>query len=137
MPTRRAAETVHGLVAERVARVLGLTSDEIDPRQGFFSLGIDSIMIVELIESLRDETGLGLSHAAGFEYACVDQLARFILDRLFPSDEVESAPPALATHTPVVPEATSTAITAEIVALDEADLRSFINTEVESILKDN
>jgi myxalamid-type polyketide synthase MxaE and MxaD len=90
-------DLVRGRVAEEVARTLGFDSgDAIDHRQGFFRLGMDSIMTVRLGNSLEASLGCRLPPTVAFEYPTVEALAGFILKMVAPSE------PPLAATPPVV-----------------------------------
>jgi acyl transferase domain-containing protein len=85
---------VTGRVAEEVARTLGFDSpDTIDHRQGFFKLGMDSIMTVRLGNSLEASLGCRLPPTVAFEYPTVEALAGFILKVVAPSEAPLTAPP--------------------------------------------
>ena len=64
---------------DEVARVLGRTaSAAIDVEQGFFEMGLDSLMAVELKRRLERATGLTLPRTIAFEFPSVDALARHL-----------------------------------------------------------
>jgi myxalamid-type polyketide synthase MxaE and MxaD len=87
---------VKGRVAEEVARTLGFDSpDTIDHRQGFFKLGMDSIMTVRLGNSLEACLGCRLPPTVAFEYPTVEALAGFILKVVSPSEAPLAAPPSM------------------------------------------
>jgi acyl transferase domain-containing protein/acyl carrier protein len=114
-----------GLVARRVGRVLGLEAGRIDPVRGFFELGMDSVMVVELVEGLRTDTGMRLSHATVFEHACVEKLAVHLLAQVLGSEASSLVDETGGAHEVAADE---------ILELDEEELRSVINAEVDSIL---
>jgi acyl carrier protein len=93
-------------VAEEVARTLGFDSTEtIDHGQGFFKLGMDSIMTVRLGTALEATLGCALPRTVAFEYPTVEALAAFILDKMMPPSEaapalLEPAPPVAASVLP-------------------------------------
>jgi NAD(P)-dependent dehydrogenase (short-subunit alcohol dehydrogenase family)/acyl carrier protein len=77
-PEARAALVVDWLRGE-VARVLGRdTPGAIDIAQGFFEMGLDSVMAVELKRRLERATGLTLPRTVAFEFPNVDALARHL-----------------------------------------------------------
>jgi acyl transferase domain-containing protein/acyl carrier protein len=95
-PPAEHAEIVVGYVRKQVARVLGVdASRPLDPNQGLFALGMDSLMSVELKGRLEAATGTSLPSTLTFNYPSIDSLARYLLeevlaDRVLP---VEAAPP--------------------------------------------
>ncbi|HEX8112122.1 MAG TPA: beta-ketoacyl reductase, partial [Kofleriaceae bacterium] len=77
-PDARVALVVDFLRGE-VARVLGRdTAAAIDVEQGFFEMGLDSLMAVELKRRLERATGLMLPRTIAFEFPNVDALARHL-----------------------------------------------------------
>jgi len=70
---------LHDYIRTQVAEILGFRSpDRVDPRQGFFRMGIDSIMTVQLRNRLETSLELSLPPTIAFEYPTVDSLADFI-----------------------------------------------------------
>src|SRR5262249_36619993 len=70
---------LHDYIRTRVAEILGFRSpDRVDPQQGFFRMGIDSIMTVQLRNHLETALGLSLPPTIAFEYPTVDSLVDFI-----------------------------------------------------------
>jgi hypothetical protein len=84
LPDRR-----HGLMVtflrEQVAAVMGFNSlRQLNSRQGFTSLGIDSLMAVELKARLQMALGLTLPNTLAFEYPNIEALAVFLSCELSP-----------------------------------------------------
>jgi NAD(P)-dependent dehydrogenase (short-subunit alcohol dehydrogenase family) len=107
-PTARVeAEFSHLTVAERhdwlvahlqreVSAVLGLGEDAMpDARAGFFRLGMDSLMAVDLRDRLSRTTGVPLSVTIVFDYPNITELAVFLATDVFgwekPAQKVESS----------------------------------------------
>jgi len=68
-------------VSNEVARVLGIkSSQEVDWKQGFFSLGMDSLMAVELKGSLQKSFGCNLSPTLAFTYSTLDTLVDYLAE---------------------------------------------------------
>jgi acyl carrier protein len=64
---------------DEVVRVLGLTpSHKPDLQQGFFDMGMDSLMAIEMKSHLEASLGVALSSALIFEYPTVQDLARYL-----------------------------------------------------------
>ncbi|WFE96110.1 type I polyketide synthase [Micromonospora sp. WMMD987] len=98
-------------VREAVARVLGYpTTAEIRDDQGFFDLGLDSMMAIDLLDALGGRFGVRLATADIFDHPTVADLGAFVLDRVTgptasdrrPSPPVPPSPVAAGTH-PAVP----------------------------------
>jgi acyl carrier protein len=69
-------ERVCAATAEALGRAPG---DEVDPGQGFFELGMDSVMSLALKTRLENETGLSLPNTLTFESPNSRALARYLL----------------------------------------------------------
>jgi acyl transferase domain-containing protein/acyl carrier protein len=131
LPRDEQLEFLRSLVAAAAGKCLGMPAQELDPSRGFFALGMDSIMAVEMVEALRKETGLKLSYATLFEHVSVEQLAQHLLSVLLPAP----LPMPEASDLIAKDEANESArITAQVLELDDEELRSYINAEVDSIL---
>jgi NAD(P)-dependent dehydrogenase (short-subunit alcohol dehydrogenase family) len=89
-------------VAREVARILGFDSAEaVDPRQGFFKLGMDSILSVQLRSRLEVALGRSLPPTVAFEYPTVEALGDYLLQLTSPTPS--SPPGAAATLPPSAP----------------------------------
>jgi acyl transferase domain-containing protein/acyl carrier protein len=74
-----------------VVRVLALEPDSwIDPQQGFFDMGMDSLMAVDLKRRLEQSLRISLPRTAAFDYPTIEALAAYLLNdmlRLGPSQD--------------------------------------------------
>ncbi|WP_025617026.1 type I polyketide synthase [Salinispora cortesiana] len=69
-------------VRERVARALHLESpDELDPNTEFISLGLNSLMAVELKSGLEADLRIALPASLTFDHPSPEQLAEFLIRR--------------------------------------------------------
>ncbi len=76
-------EELKHLLTEQVCDVLGLAhSHLVDPRRGFFQLGMDSLMGVELQQRLQRLLGVDLPATTIFDYPSVESLAGYLAGRL-------------------------------------------------------
>ncbi|MEZ0095324.1 beta-ketoacyl synthase N-terminal-like domain-containing protein [Streptacidiphilus sp. EB129] len=66
-------------VCAQAATVLGLPEDGLQPRQGFFELGMDSVMALALRLRLARELDLTLSATVAFEYPTASALTDHLL----------------------------------------------------------
>ena len=120
-PDAREALVVDWLRAE-VARVLGRdTPEAIDTAQGFFEMGLDSLMAVDLKRRLEKAIGLTLPRTLAFEFPSVEALARHLCAACACAD-----PPAASTHltpplSPVPP------------ALSEREAEALLVNELQSL----
>jgi len=68
-------------IRELVAGILGFaSSDKVDPKQGFFKMGMDSIMTVQLRTRLETSLGCTLPPTLAFEYPTVEFLAKYLAE---------------------------------------------------------
>jgi len=80
-PAAREALKTH--VRESVASVMGLPPSRLlDASQGFFKLGMDSLMTVELRGRLQRSLGIDLPATVALEYPTVEQLSAFLAHEL-------------------------------------------------------
>jgi NAD(P)-dependent dehydrogenase (short-subunit alcohol dehydrogenase family) len=90
---RRALIAAH--LEIQVRQVLGLTpSVRLDPQQGFFELGMDSLTSMELKNRLQESLHLNLPNTLTFDYPNTYAVAEYVLLRLFPAS-VSDAPRVL------------------------------------------
>jgi myxalamid-type polyketide synthase MxaE and MxaD len=83
---------VREMVEREVARVLRLNAArEIDPQRGFFEMGMDSLMAVELKTRLEDATGISLPSSLTFNYPNVGTLAAYLTDRVLQAFALDAA----------------------------------------------
>ncbi|MEM9217717.1 MAG: SDR family NAD(P)-dependent oxidoreductase, partial [Cyanobacteria bacterium P01_F01_bin.150] len=66
-------------VQQEVAHVLGLSSTSLpDPQVGFFELGMDSLMAVDLRSRLTQLLGVTLPATVAFDFPNIEQLSRYL-----------------------------------------------------------
>ncbi len=86
---RHVQEEVEGALRQ----VLGVDADApVDPEAGFFELGLDSVMAVELVEGLRAQLGAQLPATAAFDHPNVRDLTNWLLHELGLGEVVASEP---------------------------------------------
>jgi acyl transferase domain-containing protein len=79
-PPERHPHAVAHLQRE-VARVMGLDPSEApEPESGFFEIGLDSLMALELKTGLGIALGIDLPATVVFQYSSIDALARYLVD---------------------------------------------------------
>jgi acyl carrier protein len=88
---------LHDYVRAQVAEILGFRSpDRVDSQQGFFKMGMDSIMTMQLRNRLDTALGHSLPPTIAFEYPTVDSLVDFITGMILkpeaPAIQSASAP---------------------------------------------
>lgn len=86
---------LEGAVCEAVAAILGVPVDEVSGSgEGFFQMGMDSIMTVELRRQLETRLSIDLPTTLAFEYPTVRQLTEYLAGELpgFGSHAVAGSP---------------------------------------------
>jgi acyl transferase domain-containing protein/NAD(P)-dependent dehydrogenase (short-subunit alcohol dehydrogenase family)/acyl carrier protein len=84
-PHRRRSMLVDHIITE-TATVLGIKdTDAMEPTQGFFQLGMDSLTSVELRNRLRASLRCELPTTVAFDHPSPDALAAFVLGRIEPA----------------------------------------------------
>ncbi len=113
LPPALRAERMLAEVRSHVAQVLGLDGPgRVDPAQGFFSLGLDSLTAIELRNRLQARAGRALPSTLAFDYPTAEKLAAFLAGQ---SDDARVTP-ASAPVAPV-PEAVPAGAEIAIVGL--------------------
>jgi acyl transferase domain-containing protein len=91
MPSERAGVLLAGIQSE-VARVLGTIGVEsIDPQQGFFEMGLDSLMAVELKTRLSSALKCNLPASVMFQSPNIEALAEHLLRELALAEDGHAA----------------------------------------------
>jgi acyl transferase domain-containing protein len=130
------ADDLFDIVVDAVADLLGLTLDDIDPDDGFFQLGLDSVQAVKLRTRLEEITGAGLSTTLLFDHPTARQLAEHLARRpgaaAAPArTSSDAVPSAAASDAPASPDAVSPdALDPE--PLSEEDLMRLLAAEIEA-----
>jgi NADPH:quinone reductase-like Zn-dependent oxidoreductase/acyl carrier protein len=83
-PTQRLGR-IESHLLEQLGKVLRLEPGKIDKRAPFTSLGIDSLMSLELRNRLEASLGLKLAATVLFTYATTQALVSHLVERLFPA----------------------------------------------------
>jgi acyl transferase domain-containing protein/SAM-dependent methyltransferase/acyl carrier protein len=118
-------------VRGEVAAVLGLEEDRLlEPGQGFFRLGMDSLMTVDLRRRLESALGLSLPATIAFEYPTVEALAAYIASLVRADRAVETAGPSLQ----VVKPAARTVEAATLEELSDNELAAMLDGAVAELL---
>ena len=108
-----------------VAHVLGLpASRPPEPQDGFFDIGMDSLMAVELKNRLETSLGRTLPVTALFNYSTIDALASYLYREIL-STEISGEPAPSA-------DPDESKLAAELEGLSESDVAELIAEEVEA-----
>jgi acyl transferase domain-containing protein/acyl carrier protein/ribosomal protein S18 acetylase RimI-like enzyme/protein-L-isoaspartate O-methyltransferase len=82
-PSKRRLQLIHDQVCSLVATVLGRDpGDPIDPEQGFFDMGMDSLTATDLRNRLQQAFACSLPPTLTFKYPSVQALAAHLVARL-------------------------------------------------------
>jgi acyl transferase domain-containing protein/aryl carrier-like protein len=93
VPADEREPLVQAVVRKQVAAVLGYASgDAIEPDQGFWELGFNSVGVVRLCNRLNRVTGMSVPSTAVFEHPDVVGLARWLMRQV--AGDVAAADPA-------------------------------------------
>jgi len=84
-------EYIAGNLRLGMSKILKLSPDKIKYDQNLNKLGIDSLMLLELSQAIRDEYGIDISAMELFKQATIQQLANEIIRRLFVLRDKHSA----------------------------------------------
>ncbi len=79
VPTAEGLEILRRTLQREVARVLGLPIEELPVlEQGFFELGMDSLMAVELRDRLNQLLGVNLPSTLSFDFPNIERLTHYL-----------------------------------------------------------
>lgn len=93
LPAARQRDGLLKYVRAQIAQVARLSAGDIEPRQRFFDLGLDSLMAVELRDSLQMGLGHALPATVVFDYPTLEALVDYLSDALLGEPtELESVP---------------------------------------------
>jgi myxalamid-type polyketide synthase MxaE and MxaD len=94
-------EVVVGFLRDEVAGALGVADPwTVDPDQGLFEMGMDSLMSVELKGRIEAAVDRNLPSTLTFNYPNVNALATYLLDEVLGEADASSPPPAVPASTP-------------------------------------
>ena len=86
LPERHRLGFLTTALQQEVAKVLGRSTNQLpDPQLGFFDMGMDSLMAVELKNSLDVQLGVSVSSTVMFEHPTIATLARHLTKDVLPS----------------------------------------------------
>ncbi len=128
---RKRQELLLAHLVDLVAKVLGLSSSHrLEPHQGFFDIGMDSLTSIELRNRLQTSLGRSLSSTLIFDYPTLDVLAGYLANEMF---SVETCADDNAHATSENNNHQQTVSSAKLVQLSEEDAEALLLQELESI----
>jgi acyl carrier protein len=127
-PAAQRLEKLRAHVRNQLAHVLGFgASDAIDPQQGFFTIGMDSVMAVQLRVRLETSLGQALPSTLAFEYPTIDSLTQYLAAEVLKLN-------ASMTESPIETAAVADTINSQT-PLNEEDLLSKLDDELAAFNK--
>ena len=94
LPERQRLNFLTTALQREVAQVLGRSANQLpDPRLGFFDMGMDSLMAVELKNRLDMQLGTTVSSTVIFEHPTIAALAKHLAEEVVPDSPTESKSP--------------------------------------------
>jgi acyl transferase domain-containing protein/acyl carrier protein len=80
-------------VRERIVAVLGLESgDDLAAHRGFFDMGMDSLMALELKNALQNDLAITIAPTVVFEHPTIESLADYLVSDVLALETREAAP---------------------------------------------
>lgn len=131
VPAAARKDVILAFVKGEVARVLGLANaDAVDPEQGLFDMGMDSLMAVDVKSRLEAGVGHPLPSTLTFNYPTVAALAGFLAGELIKGqggDVLEGEAPRSSAHAASFHEET------RMDGLSEEDLAALLKDKLDQI----
>jgi len=133
-------ELAERYLRERISRVLRIAPEKLDAQQSLNSLGIDSLMAVELRNHVQAQLGVTIPLARLLQDPTIAQLAQVVLDQVGSVAPPPSALPsafAMSAPTPAGPAPVSTADSTGNASTPEAlaDVQDLSDEEVDALLR--
>jgi acyl transferase domain-containing protein len=123
---RRALLMEH--VRVEAARVLGAEPSRLEPQQGFFQMGMNSLMSIELKKHLETSLRHGLPSTIAFEYPTVDALTGFLAKEVPALAALLSAPPEAPREDAAAVDSDILDLLGEAARLSESELRELAHS---------
>ncbi len=129
-PTQRVG-LLKQVIKNEMARVLLKPADELDDDVGFFDLGMDSLMVVELSAALSKKIGHKLPATTVMDYPDIESVTNYLIEKVLalPSGkDVKTSQPTI----PEEPESDTTEI--EVGELSQQEVETALDEELKDIL---
>ena len=120
-------------LSEQLSAIMGLSADgsAIEPQQGFFTIGMDSLMAVELRTRLEKQFGSSLSPTLAFDYPNLEQLANHLAKEVLGWElEEASATEAASPEDSAIFNTTINEAVSGVEELSEDELAALIDDEL-------
>jgi acyl carrier protein len=124
-------EALMAYIHREAARILELSPlHQLDTQQGFFDMGMDSLMAVEFKSRLETDLGQLLPATLTFDYPNIEALSRYLLSK------VGSVDGAVQTDDKIQKGAEARAgMVADIKQLSDDELAAFVDKELETLMR--
>jgi acyl carrier protein len=133
MPTEEQEKQIHDFVCMQVSQVLGRDpAKSLDPDKGFFELGMDSMMTMELRNRLMNQLNLTLPTTLAFKYPNIKSLVGYLVQEIL-ALHISSDTSALAESVQDELEIPDAAIIAEVENLSEDEAEMSLLDELERL----
>jgi len=133
VPPHQRHERLLSHIRDQVSKVLGWSSSHtLDPHQGFFDIGMDSLTSVELRNRLQTSLGRSLSSTLIFDYPTIDALAGYLVSEMFTEEEQEEETDSAET-TQKDDHPTQILTSVDVEQLSEEDAEALLLMKLESI----
>ncbi|MFN6560885.1 MAG: type I polyketide synthase [Nostoc sp. ChiSLP01] len=123
---QRALLTTH--VCNQVAKVIALDPSQINPQQGFFDLGMDSLTSVELKQRLQKSLGCQIPDTFVFNYPTIEAVVGYIAEKVLET-EIASA----VSETTTNDENSLVEFSASLEELSEAEIAELLTLKLEAL----
>ena len=131
-PPKKRPELLLAHVRDAVMRALGFPpSRPLKPDQGFFELGMDSVMAIDMKNRLQTSLGRPIPTTLIFEYPTVASLTRYLGERVLGLAGEAEPPPAPPRHDDRAPAAAAS----ELDSVSSAELAALLQGELEAVQK--
>ncbi|MGF2039365.1 MAG: type I polyketide synthase [Nostoc sp. CmiVER01] len=127
-PPNQQKNALISYIQNKVAAVLRLDAELIKPHVGFFEMGMDSLMAVDLKNILQKSLGHNLDSTLTFEYPNIESLSEYLLKEII---LVESLPDSQKQSDQNTEEQAK--ILAQIQELSEEELAALVDKELETL----
>ncbi|MEB3360479.1 MAG: SDR family NAD(P)-dependent oxidoreductase [Synechococcales bacterium] len=119
LPERQRLPFLTTALQQEVAKVLGRPAHQLpDPQLGFFDMGMDSLMAIELKNRLDTQLGTPVSSTVIFEHPTIAALAKHLAAAVLQSPHPDSPPPPEEPERQRPPEQPDDPIAQELFALE-------------------
>ncbi|HET8683329.1 MAG TPA: SDR family NAD(P)-dependent oxidoreductase, partial [Micromonosporaceae bacterium] len=92
MPAEKRHEALVRYVAGEVAQVLMLDAEVLDPHQGMFDMGMDSLMALELKNRVQAAFGHELPSTLLFNYPTIEAVAKYLQETVLAGEQATAQP---------------------------------------------